>query len=132
MTQEQRIVFILINYLALEGAQNHFTATLPPDELFESLKQEMQIQSPPQFWRNHYVDNREIKDELPAFEYAWKCLKGIRNNLFHANKAMQPDTPERLDFLLRWSVDFINAIYDADGDLARKAQKIKEVLQIRL
>lgn len=132
MTQEQKIVFILINYMALEGALEHFGAERPSADCFDTLKLTIKEQRP-QYWNKYqYEDNARITDDLDAFEYSWRCLTGIRNNLFHANKANKPDPQERLNFLLDWSVDFINVIYEKGGDLAQKSKQIKDILQIKL
>jgi hypothetical protein len=65
------------------------------------------------------------------FSYCFDCLSIIRNNLFHANKAFEADTPERLDFLLDWSIDFIKEIFQEEGDLKNKSIEIKRKLCIQ-
>lgn len=134
MTQEDKIVIILINYMALEGAKELFGEESPSNDSFESFKDEMieNENGPPQWWNGkEYIENKKIKDSQGGFEYSWLCLTGIRNNLFHANKAMVPDVPKRLDFLLDWSVRFIKKIYDDGGDMANKAREIREKLEIK-
>ena len=119
--------------MALEGALKHFNATYPPSGPFEYFKAQMQEGNPPAYWKTssgEYIANAEITDDLSAFEYSWNCLKSIRNNLYHANKARQPDTPERLDFLFDWSIEFIKAVYATRGDLAQKTSAIKKILKI--
>lgn len=131
VTQEQKITFLLLNFMALEGAIKHFNASSPPSELFELFKAQMKAEHPPAYWKaGGYTANLEISDQLPAFEYSWRCLKGIRNNLFHANKAREPDMEERLDFLLDWSSEFIKTVYATNGDLAQKALAVKKALKI--
>jgi hypothetical protein len=131
--REEKIISLFINYLALEGAQMHFDAPIPDENLFEDIRIEIQAK-PPQIWDksiNDYKDDPNTRAYTNNFKYSWYCLKLIRNNLFHANKAMKPDTPERLDFLLNWSDKFIKKIYRTDCELAKRAKEIKSILQIQ-
>ena len=132
-TREEKIISLFINYLALEGAQAHFNALIPDEKLFEKIRKEIQSK-PPQIWDksiDDYKDDPNIGTCTNDFKYSWYCLRSIRNNLFHANKAMKPDTPERLDFLLNWSDKFIKKIYETDCALSNRAKEIKGILQIQ-
>jgi hypothetical protein len=48
-TTEQKIIFILLNYMVLEGAKEHFDAQNPNERLFLNLKNKI-LASPPKRW----------------------------------------------------------------------------------
>jgi len=95
------------NFLALEGAKEHFGASLPKDnEVFDRLHTQIKENGYPCRWskKNCTYEDATIKGNSNC-EKSWHCLEVIRNNLFHANKAMEPESNERLLFLLKWSRD---------------------------
>lgn len=134
-TQREKITFLLLNYLALEGAQTHFDKLLPADNKnIRLLYNDICKLSPPATWDHDqgiydYTRARPTTGESDA-QKCWHYLKAIRNNLFHANKAKQPDTPDRLNDLLDWSLKFISELNKEEHDIGQQAKKIRETLQI--
>lgn len=132
---QDKIVFFLLNYLALEGAKEHFGKVLPPDnEAINKLYNRLKGIGFPGEWDDAQrcfdytgVANKGKSD----VERCWNALRIIRNNLFHANKAVIPDTPERLYDLLDWAKRFIEALMQ-DNDLGGQAKDIKYLLNIRV
>ena len=47
--------------------------------------------------------NIQHNPRVSEFENCYKCLRLLRNNIVHANKAYEPDTPQRLTDLLDWA-----------------------------
>jgi hypothetical protein len=131
---KDKIVFFLLNYLALEGAREHFGEQLPDDNA-EIEKHYAQIKELtfPGAWdaiqQIYDYTGLEITGDTKC-EKCWNCLRVIRNNLFHANKAVLPDTIERLDALLDWSKSFIGELLKADHGIGRQAQEIKLIMRI--
>lgn len=72
----------------------------------------------------------EYDQNKTPFENCYRCLRIIRNNIIHANKAYRPDPPERLTDLLAWSEKFIATVYAAGGGFAARANEIKAALKI--
>ena len=130
--QEQKIVILVLNEMAFEGAMKHFHEP-PPDlavELFDTL---VAIGIPGRYDGNiedYQFISIEFDIEKSVFENCYRQLRTIRNNIVHANKAYRPDPPERLTELLDWAVDFIREVYLTGSSLAKRAERIKEVLRI--
>jgi len=133
-TRKDRIVYLLLNYIALEGALTHFNEKLPKDNnCFDSLYREIEEKGFPEKWdkaQDMYVSTNEDINGDTNCKLCWSCLKLIRNNLFHANKARKPDTPKRLDFLLDWSYRYIDNILSGNYSVSIKAKEIKDILEI--
>lgn len=130
--QEQKIIRLLLNEMAFEGAERHFKET-PPD-IPESLVAEIEGIEIPMRYDGNSESYRyaEIHYEEGATAYS-KCHKHfrvIRHNIIHANKAFRPDTPKRLQELLDWSERFIAAVYETNSDFAFRASEIKSILKI--
>lgn len=130
--QEQKIISILLNEMAFEGAIKHFGEAPPelPIRIFEDLKG---IGIPGSYDGNiedfRYI-NIEFDEDKSVFENCYRQLRTIRNNIIHANKAYRPDPPERLNELLDWAEDFIQGVYQTNSALAKRAEEIKEALRI--
>ena len=130
--QERLIVCLLLNEMAFEGAVEHFGEDLPdiPETL---LTQIGEIGVPQKYDRNlgSYQDVPvEIAQDATIYEQCYAHLRTIRNNIIHANKAFEPDTPERLTDLLAWADRFITAVYETDSSFAQRARQIKDVMRI--
>ena len=130
--QEIKIIRLILNEMAFEGAIKHFHEESPnlPIKIFEDLKA---IGIPDRYDGDiedyRYVDI-EFDDKKSVFENCYKQLRTIRNNIIHANKAYRPDPPERLDELLKWADSFIQSVYETNSDLAKRAREIKAALRI--
>jgi hypothetical protein len=130
--QEQKIIGLVLNEMAFEGAIKHFHEAPPdlPDKLFEDLKA---IGIPSRYDGNIgdycYVDI-EFDNGKSVFENCYRQLRTIRNNIIHANKAFRPDSPERLNDLLDWAHRFIDSVYQSNSALAKRAEAIKTTLRI--
>lgn len=131
--QERKIVRLLINEMAFEGAMQHF-GEAPPDlpiEMFHSLERiGIPAQYNGEFESYRYVEVK-FDPERSVFENCYRHLRTIRNNIIHANKAYLPDPPERLIELLDWSESFIELVYESDSALADRAREIKAMLKIK-
>lgn len=130
--QERKNVKLLLNEMAFEGAMKHFNAPHPEiaDALFEKIEG---IEIPKRYDGNYEIyeyEHFEFPEDWSAFQRCYKCLRIIRNNIVHANKAYKPDTPERLGDLLNWADEFIDAIYATDTAFAQCAAEIKNVMKI--
>lgn len=130
--QEKKIVRLLLNEMAFEGAMRHFNEVLP--DLSRDIFDELEAIGIPEKYDGQMESYRykEIAFDLnkSAFENCYLHLRTIRNNIIHANKAYLPDPPERLSDLLNWSDRFIERVYDADCNFSRRALEIKTVLKI--
>lgn len=130
--QEHKIISLVLNEMAFEGAIKHFHEAPPdlPRTLFEDLKA---IGIPGRYDSNIegylYVDI-EFDNEKSVFENCYRQLRTIRNNIVHANKAYRPDPPERLNDLLDWAQGFIDKVYQSNSPLAERAKEIKATLGI--
>lgn len=124
--QEQKIVSLILNEMAFEGAMKHFDEAPPdlPIALFDELKS---VGIPNRYDGNigdySYVDI-EFDEGKSVFENCYRHLRTIRNNIVHANKAFRPDPPERLNELLDWADGFIQSVYKTDMPLAARATEI--------
>ena len=130
--QERLIVGLLLNEMAFEGAVEHF-GEAPPDIPETLLTQIGEIGVPQKYDRNSgsYQDVPvEIGPDATMYEQCYAHLRTIRNNIIHANKAFEPDTPERLTDLLVWADRFITAVYETDSSFAQRAKQIKDVMRI--
>ena len=130
--QERLIIRLLLNEMAFEGAEKHFGED-PPDIPEPLLTQIEEIGVPQKYDRNSesYQDVPvEFDPAATVYEQCYAHLRTVRNNIIHANKAYEPDTPERLTDLLEWADRFITAVYETDSPLAWRAQQIKDVMQI--
>tara|TARA_R110000737_G_scaffold173872_1_gene199373 strand:- start:3920 stop:4330 length:411 start_codon:yes stop_codon:yes gene_type:complete len=130
--QEYKIISLVLNEMAFEGAIEHFNE-VPPDlsrKLFDDLKA---IGIPGRYDGNiedyRYVDI-EFDNEKSVFENCYRQLRTIRNNIIHANKAYRPDPPERLNDLLDWAQIFIQSVNQSNSALATRAKEIKATLRI--
>ena len=128
-----KIVFFLLNYLALEGAKEHFGKALPPDnEAINKLYKRLKEIGFPGEWDNaqRCFDYTGVGNTGASnVERCWNALRIIRNNLFHANKAVIRDDPDRLNNLLDWSRLFIEELMN-DAALGSQAREIKSTLYI--
>ncbi|WP_188484134.1 hypothetical protein [Marivita lacus] len=130
--QEHKIISLVLNEMAFEGAIKHFHEAPPdvPRNLFEDLKA---IGIPGRYDGKiqgyRYVDI-EFDDEKSVFENCYRELRTIRNNIVHANKAYRPDPSERLNDLLDWAQGFIHSVYQTNSRLAERAKEIKVTLGI--
>ena len=130
--QERKIVKLLLNEMAFEGAMKHFDEPVPdiPSELLEEIKG---IDIPKRYDGNtESYENvaMEFPNDWGVFDCCYKCLRIIRNNIVHANKAYRPDTPKRLTELLNWSEAFIDAVYANDTPFSQRAAEIKIAMKI--
>ena len=130
--QEKKIVSLLLNEMAFEGAMKHFGEMEPdiPKELFHELEE---IGLPEEYDRKtgtYRYTKMEFDTGKGDFKNCYQHLRTIRNNIIHANKAYLPDPPERLSDLLNWSEKFIESVYHSDSDFAARALQIKEALKI--
>lgn len=130
--QEKKIIYLLLNEMAFEGATKHFQEAAP--EIDRGLFDKLHAIGLPQKYDGNfkcYVPVDAIYDEnCSAYDNCYRCLRLIRNNIIHANKAVKPDTPERLGELLDWSEEFIDAVYATTSRFADRAREIKAVLRI--
>lgn len=130
--QERKIIKLLLNEMAFEGALKHFN--VPPPDLPEALYDEIvAIEIPKKYDGNtesYIYAQPNLPAEMSAYEKCYKYLRLIRNNIIHANKAYRPDTPDRLTELLDWAEKFIEAVYETDSDFAQCAREIKATMQI--
>ncbi|QFT83146.1 hypothetical protein FIU89_21175 (plasmid) [Roseovarius sp. THAF27] len=130
--QERKLISLVLNEMAFEGAIKHFHETSPdlPRDLFDELKS---IGVPGRYDGNiedyRYVDI-EFDQEKSVFENCYRQLRTIRNNIVHANQAFRPDPPERLNELLEWAQGFIDSVYHTNSPLAERAKEIKAILRI--
>lgn len=130
--QERLIVGLLLNEMAFEAAVKHFRED-PPDIPETLLTQIGKIGIPQIYDRNSgsYQDVPfQIGPDATAYEQCYAYLRRIRNNIIHANKAYETDTPERLTDLLAWADRFITAVYETDSSFAQRAKQIKDVMRI--
>lgn len=130
--QEHKIIFLVLNEMAIEGAIKHFHEA-PPD-LPEKLLDDLKTIGIPGRYDFNIEDYRHVDIEFDTgksvFENCYKQLRTIRNNIVHANKAYRPDPPERLNDLLDWAQEFIHSVYRSNSPLAKRAMEIKGVLRI--
>jgi hypothetical protein len=154
-TQEEKIIFILLNYIAIEGAYKLFSTPFPKDmtetaTLLEKIDGE---NFPEKFNDKSYQKNKladffssewgkslekelDKSSEISDIYKCWLALTRIRNNICHANKAYHQDLAVRIDLLLDWSVDFINHLLSATDSAGAKhsfvvrAEEIKQKLKI--
>ena len=130
--QEQKIISLLLNEMAFEGAMEHFHEAPPdiPREVFEEI---VRIEIPHKYDGNtesyRYVEGT-FDDGASVYDNCYPYLRIIRNNIIHANKAYRPDTPERLSELLTWAEHFIRSVYETDSSFAARAREIKRILNI--
>ncbi|MGB7334481.1 MAG: hypothetical protein WBD01_01715 [Salaquimonas sp.] len=130
--QEMKIANLLFNEMAFEGAMKHF-GEVPPDldmGLFEQIRR---LGIPLKY--NGHIEAYdeaiiEFDENRSVFENCYRCLRTIRNNIIHANKAYRPDPPDRLEELLNWSGDFIDQVYQSNSDFSERALEIKKALSI--
>ena len=130
--QERLIIGLLLNEMSFEGAVKHFGED-PPDIPETLLTQILEIGAPQRYDRNlgRYQDIPvEIGPNATVYEQCYAHLRTVRNNIIHANKAFEPDTPERLTDLLEWADRFITAVYETDSSFTHRARQIKDVIQI--
>lgn len=80
--------------------------------------------------RSYAYAEVRFDEELSVFENCYQCLRTIRNNIIHANKAYRPDTPERLAEVLDWAERFIDSVYETRSQFFERAQEIKHIMQI--
>lgn len=130
--QERKIIKLLLNEMAFEGATNHFEE--PPPDVSERLFVEIKRIEIPQKYDGNTESYRyvEVNFDRGTSVYA-KCytyLRIIRNNIIHANKAYRPDTPERLEDLLDWAERFIDFVYETESPFSERAQEIKRTMKI--
>ncbi|PKP70740.1 MAG: hypothetical protein CVT83_03460 [Alphaproteobacteria bacterium HGW-Alphaproteobacteria-5] len=118
--------------MAFEGTMMHFEEKAP--SIDKVLFHQLESIGFPKTYDRQTQNYRTVKvvfdDTVSVFENCYKYLRVIRNNFIHVNKAYVPDTPERLSELLGWSNKFIDAVYMRESPFAKRALKIKEVLQI--
>jgi hypothetical protein len=130
--QEQKIIRLLLNEMAFEGAIQHFHEESP--ELSIKLFEDLKVIGIPGRYDGSIEDYRYVDIEFDkgksVFENCYRQLRTIRNNIIHANKAYRPDAPERLNELLDWADAFIHSVYQTNSALAKRAQEIKGVLKI--
>jgi hypothetical protein len=130
--QEHKIISLVLNEMAFEGAIKHFHEA-PPDlshELFEELKA---IGIPGRYdgkIEDYCHVDIEFDDGKSVFENCYRQLRTIRNNIIHANKAFRPDPTERLNDLLDRAQRFICSVYQSNSPFAKRAMEIKATLRI--
>ena len=139
MKRREIIGNFLLKYMCLEGAIEHFGATLPKDnsdivEIHERIfndKPEGRENGYPLKWceKELVYKSKNVLGNTNC-EKCWSCLKRIRNNLFHCNKAREPDKDERLDFLLNWSHLFMDELLKEESEISVYSNKIKKILEI--
>lgn len=130
--REYSIIRLLINEMAFEGAMKHFREAPPvlPRSLFNDIEE---IGFPERYDGvvENYVHEDVVYDpKKSVFENCYRCLRVIRNNIMHANKAFLPDTPERLDDLLGWACRLIDAVQATECGFTCRVREIKLVLGI--
>ena len=130
--QEQKIVRLLLNEMAFEGAMRHFRETPPalPRAVFEELEK---IGIPARYdgaIEDYRYEEIAFDPGKSVFENCYAHLRTIRNNIIHANKAFRPDPPDRLGDLLDWAGNFIESVYETGSDFASCAREIKAALRI--
>ena len=130
--QEKKIVRLLLNEMAFEGALRHFNEPSPnvPVGLYAELQQ---IGVPGRYdgSRETYVfEDLGYDENKSPFENCYIGLRRIRNNIIHANKAFKPDPPERLANLLSWADKFITVVYATNASFAARATEIKVALRV--
>ena len=133
-TQKEKIVSFIIDFIALEGAKEHFGAELPAtNQNIEKLYQKILVIGFPGEWDETQYIYDYTGAHIPSgthTEMCWHCLKTIRNNLFHANKAKRPDIPKRLTELLDLSNSFMKELNKGENEIGQHAKAIREKLQI--
>lgn len=132
-SMEDKIIFFVLNYVAISGAQESFRIALPKDNApINKFYADIEKIGFPQEWDGNNQKYRSVQMAGNTnCEKCWSCLRLIRNNLFHGNKAFKPDANERLEELLNWSVSFMTELLKADYDIGKKANEIKNVLGIK-
>ncbi len=130
--QEVQIIKLLLNEMAFEGVQKHYGIESPDidKKLWDELNK---IGAPLKYDRGakkYRYDEIEYNSEDTVFENCYKYLRIIRNNIIHANKAIEPDSPERMAELLTWSKNFIDTANETDSDFSQKVREIKEIMKI--
>ena len=122
--QERQIINLLLNEMAFEGAKCHYNEILPHIDI--NLDDELQnIGGAPKVYskaRRRYED-KEVNNW-------YEFLRIIRNNVIHANKAVNQNEPARLSSLLELSDRVIEAVNRTDSPFAKRANEIKSALQI--
>ena len=130
--QEEKIVRLLLNEMAFEGAMKHFGEA--PPEIDRQLFDELEAIGIPERYDGNIENYRyfefEYNDDKSVFENCYFHLRIIRNNIIHANKAFRPDPPERLNDLLDWARKLIDSVYETDSEFGDRAREIKAVLNI--
>jgi len=130
--QEHKIISLLLNEMAFEGALKHFHEAPPdlPIELFNDLKSKgIPGRYDGEIEDYQYVDV-EFDNKKSVFHNCYRQLRVIRNNIIHANKAYRPDSSPRLNELLDWAHRFIQSVYQTNSAFAKRAEEIKAVLKI--
>jgi len=130
--QERKIIKLLLNEMAFEGAAKHFGEPPPdvPEQLFADIER---IEIPQKYdgrTESYKYVEIEFRPGTSVFEKCYCYLRTIRNNIIHANKAYRPDTPQRLTDLLDWAETFIDSVYATDTPFARRALEIKQIMKI--
>ena len=130
--QERKIVKLLLNEMAFEGAIKHFTKP-PPDisrRFFDDIER---IEIPEKYngdTESYIYANIAFDEDRTVYENCYVCLRIVRNNIIHANKAYRPDTPERLTELLDWAERFIDSVYETRSSFSDCAWQIKQIMKI--
>lgn len=119
--------------MAFEGASEHFRE--PHPEISRQLFTEIEHIGVPMKYvikKRIYNDHPDIvyDENKSVYDNCYNCLRLIRNNIMHANKAYRPDTPERLTDLLDWAERFIDAVYETQSSFSERAHEIKRTMNI--
>jgi len=130
--REEKIIYILLNYIALEGAIFHFEDKFEDDFDCSSLLKEIDEIGIPATWdlaqQLYGYDNKRLRDGTDA-QKCWEALSRIRNNFVHANKAKIVDGAEKLEKLMDWSIQFIRHI--EENEQMPKRLSVKETFHIK-
>ncbi|MEW7996284.1 MAG: hypothetical protein AB2825_17820 [Candidatus Thiodiazotropha endolucinida] len=130
--QERKIISLLLNEMAFEGATKHFREQ-PPEIPVDLLEEIERIQIPKKYngkTESYQYVRITFADDKTVYERCYTFLRIIRNNIIHANKAYQPDTPERLGDLLDWAERFIASVYETNSSFSKRAEEIKMTMNI--
>ena len=137
--REWRYANLLLNFMAFEGAKDVMKKdylllclTKPKEDRFAELANRIEQKPPKDLNRREgcYQDLTARAADESDFCYCMRCLRKIRDNLIHCNKGRIKDPEDRIEFLLAWSEDFINQVYDTKSTFADRASELKRGLEI--
>ena len=130
--RELKLFKILANEMAFEGATKHFQCPEPDIDI--GIFQRLNEIGYPQKYSGEFENYVDVEINYSAdkseYQNCYLALRLIRNNIIHANKVILPDTTERIENLLDWSIQFIDAVNATESQFADMVNQIKSKMGI--